>query len=296
MYKQTTVRSGYWPIVGPVFVARAIGSIISAAVLVSFAPLVSGTPAGYGVFISAASAESVWGITVIACTSLGAGLVLRPLLRRMVGLEISLGGAVVAFLIGNIAGVTLLTLLRYESFGASTLPLLASLSPLALLGTIALEVVLVRALAEAGKAKPGKRVPATWRPPALLLLPLLLLILVLAPAVARLRSLPELLPLSNSGGARVTSADLPRVEAQMGQLLQALDRAGHRGKTVGSVTCSHTTRQPPGFGDDPVFTYYSCLAIYTNGQHNSWCAAYDGHQIGSYYEGPRGCRGPSYPS
>jgi hypothetical protein len=45
-----------------------------------------------------------------------------------------------------------------------------------------------------------------------------------------------------------------------------------------------------------VFSYYDCLAIYTNGQHNSWCAAYDGQHVGTYYEGPHGCRGPSYPT
>ena len=286
---ETTVRTGYWPIVGPVFVARAVGSIISALILASVAPLVSGAPAGYGIFISAASAESAWGIITVGFTSFAAGLILRPLLRRMVGLEISLGNAIVSFFLGNVAGIVLLTLLRPGSSDASTLPLLTSLAPLALFGTIALEVMLVRAFAE-----PVRGVAATWRPSALLLLPLLLL-LVLAPAVARFNSLPELLPLSSPRGTRAISTDLPRVEAQMSQLLQGLDRATHSGKTVGSVTCSHTTRQPPGFGNDPIFTYYSCLAIYTNGQHNSWCAAYDGRQVGTYYEGPRGCRGPSYP-
>jgi hypothetical protein len=99
----------------------------------------------------------------------------------MAGLEITIGGAVVVFLIGNIAGVILLTLLRPGSSGASTLPLLTSIAPLALLGTVALEVVLVQAF-----ATPARGRTTTWRPSLLPLLPILLLFFVLAPAVARL--------------------------------------------------------------------------------------------------------------
>jgi hypothetical protein len=281
--RTTSAASGLWPSFGAVLVARLLSQIGSLVVL--RAPSTS-LPAGLSALTGAggsASGVTARSLMFIVGSSLVASLIVRPVLRSLAGLDITMTAAFTAFLVGSTVGLLLTSLASSASNGTSSgLTAIPLLTPILLLAPLAIEVGVVQTLASPPNRKRAKRPHAHTSA-----LPIFAVSGLVVLAVAFVR-------LPHAFGQRVANAnDVPRVESGMTEMIHGLDQGLTTPKALQSVTCSPVKSQPPGFPHNATFAYYTCTALYQTGQTQVWCAAWDGQQVGTYYQGPEGCEGPS---
>ena len=283
--------SSRWAVLSSVLLARTVAGVATIAVMSYLASSLQGGTGGIGFYVAAFPITTAAGVVDVFVYSAAAGLLLRPALRLIAGLEIGIGSAVAVFLIVNAAsGVVTSVLLQSTSNGVVALTGLAT--PLLLIGTLLIEMMVVQTVAYA----PGSQRSNSGGSTA----PLGILLIAAGVVVVLLGSGHKLslggklsvgVPLAH----KASEADSATVTQDMDDNVTHFLAGWGHGTTLRSISCQPaSSKQADGLGYNPRFTYYDCLAHDSTGIERHWCAAWDGSVVGTDYDGPKGCEGPSY--
>jgi hypothetical protein len=277
MVGSTNTRSGAWPTVGAVFIARFLGGLLASLVLVFV---------GTGAF-AAGIGITAWFLVVVVASSAASAAALQPVLRALAGLHISFSGAFAAFLLGSCASTLLRVLLEHQmsqlvtpsfALGASTsLAVGASLlSSLGLFVALAIEYLVVQSVAEADP--PERRAQRRGRGLGAVFLPIWVLVLVAGVLAVR----------HSLAGGSTSSSDLRQTQQQLASYIRG--QVGSR--RLVSVSCASHSGDAPGFPDLFGASFADCTVTYADGSRSQWCAAIENHALFSEYEGRSACSGP----